>query len=949
MKKLIRTLKQISILFLAITLFGCEDDDTNLPKVSAGFTYTINADTGVVTFINLSIEATSYIWDFGDESSSTLINPVKAYENGTYTIVLTASAESGSSATFEDEITILIPEIATLPITFDGQNTKYDAGVFAGAKFAVVDNPAPGGSNETASKVGAITNSGATFEGIVFELGAAINLTTEKTIKMDFWSDEPVSVTVKLEISENVFTDVTVSHGGTGWEELSFNFSASGTYPKLVIFVDGSGTTSGTFYFDNITQEVTPAPPCTPEIAQSLLAADFNVTFQAENTTSTILDDGATMIRILNPDTDNDVNSSCQVGQITRNPDFQYANNQFEFDSKLDFDANAGFKLKVWSSTIGTKVAVKIEDKALGNTGPFAEVVVETTVESGWEELTFAFASGESNKFDRIVLFFNSNTNTPGTFYIDDFALYARAGSACIPETTQSFTGADFNLTFATDPGSTLTVGATETLFLEDVGYIYADNPDDTSTINSSCKVAEISKAAENYPNLQIFTTSKFNFTDNAGFKLKTYSPNAGINILMKLEDTNNGATFNQVSKLTTVANGWEELTFDFPEADTNKFDRIILFFGFEQPTALTISFDDLKLYPRSGGGGGTSGGFPINFEDGVNIFSAFEGATVGVIDNPQTTGNPSSKVMELIKPVGSPFFAGINSSQGLGAPLVDLANGMIFTVKIWSPKSNVDVRMRLEQEPGVIDPPAYQIFQTLSNANEWVTLTFDFTDQAMPSYTYTRLVLNTDWANGGDGQPFYIDDIEQSGPTSGGGGTGGGGTGGGGGGAVDGGIAVNGDFETGDTTGYTIFDGQGGVFTVTNEEAQAGTYSGKLVAGEGKEIVIKQANLNTSPPIGTGVSVTISFDLKGSITGDGGVVFAEFFSEKSPEGVSKAEILGLNPLVPTNTWTNYTFTTTTGDDVSGGVTLQLKAACGAVAGCGVIAYFDNVSITINP
>ena len=234
MKKLIRTFKQISILILAITFIGCEEDDTNLPKVLAGFTYTLNADTGVVTFINLSTDATNYTWDFGDQSGSTLINPVKAYQNGTYTVVLKASAVSGSSDTFQDEITILIPEIATLPITFDGANTVYEPTAFDGTSFAVVDNPAPGGSNSVASKVGAITNSGATFEGIFFELGSAINLATGGTIKMNFWADAAVDILLKLEEGSSSTSDVIVSHTGSGWEELLFSFSETTSYSKLV-------------------------------------------------------------------------------------------------------------------------------------------------------------------------------------------------------------------------------------------------------------------------------------------------------------------------------------------------------------------------------------------------------------------------------------------------------------------------------------------------------------------------------------------------------------------------------------------------------------------------------------------------------------------------------------------------------------------------------------------
>jgi len=79
MKKLIKKAKQISILILAIALVGCQDDDTALPKVVAGFTYTVNLDTGTVTFINISENSRTHLWNFGDDTNSTEINPIKTY------------------------------------------------------------------------------------------------------------------------------------------------------------------------------------------------------------------------------------------------------------------------------------------------------------------------------------------------------------------------------------------------------------------------------------------------------------------------------------------------------------------------------------------------------------------------------------------------------------------------------------------------------------------------------------------------------------------------------------------------------------------------------------------------------------------------------------------------------------------------------------------------------
>ena len=165
--------------------------------------------------------------------------------------------------------------------------------------------------------------------------------------------------------------------------------------------------------------------------------------------------------------------------------------------------------------------------------------------------------------------------------------------------------------------------------------------------------------------------------------------------------------------------------------------------------------------------------------------------------------------------------------------------------------------------------------------------------------------------------------------------------------------IAVNGGFETGDFSGWTQFP-NGGTQAITspgsNASGPASTYAGNLfvpvnTGGGAIDNLLKNANLqagNLTP----GASITVSFDLRGTLSGAGGVVFVELFSELSGGGTSASEILYGPPLFPTAGWTNYSFTTNLGPDVSGGATVQLKASCGPVVGCGVDAYFDNLTIT---
>ncbi|MEM9001476.1 MAG: PKD domain-containing protein, partial [Bacteroidota bacterium] len=258
MKLLLKKAKLLSILILAISFLGCEDDDdTNLPAVVAGFTFTQNNDTGTVTFINISEEADSFQWDFGDGESSTEINPIKTYVTGTYTVSLTASNAAGDSDTVTDELTIVVPEPIMVPITFDDTNVNYDVATFNGAAFEIVANPDVSGTNDKESNVGQITNSGSEFEGIFFDLGTPVDLTTEKTIQMNFWANAAVDVLLKLEEGTGADVEVTASHGGTGWEMLSFDFTSSDSFSRLTLFVDGPGTTAGTFYIDDVEQAAT--------------------------------------------------------------------------------------------------------------------------------------------------------------------------------------------------------------------------------------------------------------------------------------------------------------------------------------------------------------------------------------------------------------------------------------------------------------------------------------------------------------------------------------------------------------------------------------------------------------------------------------------------------------------------------------------------------------------
>nr|WP_095737413.1 PEP-CTERM sorting domain-containing protein [Rhodopirellula sp. SM50] len=155
--------------------------------------------------------------------------------------------------------------------------------------------------------------------------------------------------------------------------------------------------------------------------------------------------------------------------------------------------------------------------------------------------------------------------------------------------------------------------------------------------------------------------------------------------------------------------------------------------------------------------------------------------------------------------------------------------------------------------------------------------------------------------------------------------------------------LTTNGDFETGDTSGWTSFALPAQTFAVTSD-SKTGSFAGELFNDvTGSALVIKQANLGVGL-VTAGETILISFDAKGGGT-NGGVAFAEFFSELAGGGTSSNLILGSGQLALTSDYQRFSFSPVTGPDVGGGITLQFNAATGANIGSTSSLFIDNVSV----
>lgn len=441
-----------------------------------------------------------YFGDMTDEEPITIMDGETAMhtytEAGDYTVRVVARGAGAATSEISKDVTISGASNAIkLPITFDDATVNYDFVTFNGTTFEVVDNPHLSGANSEDSKVGAITNAGNAFEGGSLNLGTPADFSGDnKTITIKMYSEVSVPVLLKLEggVNGERQNEVVVTHNGTGWEELTFNFATdatksyidgsqgvgepfvpTGQYGTFTLFIDGPGTTAGTFYIDDVVQ--------TGGTSGNAEEPKFPIGFESSMLVYTINSFGAADFGPIpaeiadNPDASG-INTSARVLKLTKPGGAQtYAGAGIELEGTVDFSGGTIAKVKVYSPRVGTPVLFKLEDSSSpldANNNPTISVEVQatTTVANQWEELTFDLTSDNSfstdNTYDRVILFPDfGNMGNEEEFYFDDLTLGA-------PEGSDGGSGGET----ATDP---TTAAPTPTLDASKVISMFSDAYDD--------------------------------------------------------------------------------------------------------------------------------------------------------------------------------------------------------------------------------------------------------------------------------------------------------------------------------------------------------------------------------------------------------------------------------------------------------------------------------------
>ncbi|MBE0637435.1 MAG: PKD domain-containing protein [Bacteroidales bacterium] len=293
-------------------------------------------------------------------------------------------------------------------------------------------------------------------------------------------------------------------------------------------------------------------------------------------------------------------------------------------------------------------------------------------------------------------------------------------------------------------------------------------NPD-ISGINTSPTVGSWERSGEAFANIYTLLDATVNFSNSSIFLLKVHAPVA-CEVLLKLENSTNPALFQERTASVTTPDVWQQLIFDFAGAESDLYDRIIVFFDFGSNTNNTFFFDELMGPPPTG----IALYKPLlaldvqdNFEDdGYATISEWFFQDPGlmplvVVADPVNAGN---NVAEYDR---SGTFQYTNA-QFILEHRMDLTERNKFEMKVYFPSSNnytgaLLPKIELKLQNSLLGALAYTtqsvFYHEVNDFDQWLTLVFDFSFVA-DSVNYDQVVVQF----GGEGhlEPglFYFDDI---------------------------------------------------------------------------------------------------------------------------------------------------------------------------------------------
>jgi len=257
----------------------------------------------------------------------------------------------------------------------------------------------------------------------------------------------------------------------------------------------------------------------------------------------------------------------------------------------------------------------------------------------------------------------------------------------------------------------------------------------------------------------------------NAIMRAVVYAPDTGMVIRLKVENESNASVSVETDAVTTVANGWDTLVFDFtnhvsgtPAINYNSiYDKIAIFFDFGVAGMGDDFYLDYVEFTPSSNKAPIS--LPITWDDTATTDYTvidFGGNASMLAADPN---NASNLVMQSIKTNGAQVWGGTTFGNNLAQAIPFSPGYTTIRAVVYSPDTGIAVRLKVEDATN----PAISVETeaTTTMANAWDTLYFDMSNHAMGTAainftnTYDKMSIFYDFGVGGAGKTYYVDYID--------------------------------------------------------------------------------------------------------------------------------------------------------------------------------------------
>lgn len=573
-----------------------------------------------------------------------------------------------------------------------------------------------------------------------------------KQLTVSFRAPENLDFTIVTDPNNNFKISVTA----TALYETNFNIYFGDVPNEVPVpFIEGATVTHtyaavGTY---NVRVVALSGGAATTQLIKTVTIVDpvlLPINFESATVNYAFINFGGGVVTVINNPQSGGLNTSARVGRMVKGPPEVWGGSVIALGAPINFTDNKIFRMKVYSPRVGAKVLLKVEN--LTNGGISFEKEVQTTVANAWEDLAFDYRTiNTSNSYQKVVLIFDLGIVGDGsanfTWLFDD-----------IRQTNQLPVGfMDLPVTFDL-PGVNYEVS-------DFAGAVSVPDVDPTNAGNKVKKTTKTSGAATfagstmglGFNNAIPFTATQTQMS------VRVYSPAAGIRVRLKVEDINDPTKSVETEAMTTAANTWETLVFDFKHQSAGtaalnlaySYKKATIFFDFgKDGDGRMYLWDDVRFLTTNVVPNYIM--LPLDFQSttyGYN-FGDFAGGVATVITNPQQNGiNTSTKVVRMVKNAGQVYGG---SSIAMVNP-IDFSGPRTFRMKVFSPRVGAKVLLKVE---GNAAPYEKEVTTTVANA--WEDLTFDYTG-INTAFSYQTIVVIFDNGTMGDGSAnftFLFDDI---------------------------------------------------------------------------------------------------------------------------------------------------------------------------------------------